>query len=63
MNENDEHAPIPEPEFSGGVQATLELLTSREWVEMGSQILVLEGGRNDRSGLEGFVGTVVEIVD
>ncbi|KZL69602.1 gtp-binding protein [Colletotrichum incanum] len=63
MNEHDEHASIFESEFSEGVQATLELLTSREWVEMGSQILVLEGGRNDRSGLEGFVGTIVEIVD
>ncbi|EFQ26375.1 GTP-binding protein [Colletotrichum graminicola] len=63
MNEHDEYACSSVPEVSGGVQATLELLTSREWVEMGSQILVLEGGRNDRSGLEGFVGTVVEIVD
>ncbi|KAJ3948110.1 uncharacterized protein N0V96_002353 [Colletotrichum fioriniae] len=63
MNEHDEPAPTYNLEFSGGVQVTLELLTSREWVEMGSQILVLEGGRNDRSGLEGFVGTVVEIVD
>ncbi|KXH49094.1 GTP-binding protein [Colletotrichum simmondsii] len=63
MNEHDEPAPTYDLEFSGGVQVTLELLTSREWVEMGSQILVLEGGRNDRSGLEGFVGTVVEIVD
>ncbi|KAF4781751.1 GTP-binding protein [Colletotrichum scovillei] len=63
MNEHDEAAPTYDLEFSGGVQVTLELLTSREWVEMGSQILVLEGGRNDRSGLEGFVGTVVEIVD
>ncbi|OHF01367.1 GTP-binding protein [Colletotrichum orchidophilum] len=63
MNEHDEPAPTDGLEFSEGVQVTLELLTSREWVEMGSQILVLEGGRNDRSGLEGFVGTVVEIVD
>ncbi|KXH66439.1 GTP-binding protein [Colletotrichum salicis] len=63
MNEHDESAPTHDLEFSGGVQVTLELLTSREWVEMGSQILVLEGGRNDRSGLEGFVGSVVEIMD
>ncbi|KAK6227118.1 gtp-binding protein [Colletotrichum tabaci] len=62
LTEHDEHASTFEPEFSG-VQVTLELLTSREWVEMGSQILMLEGGRNDRSGLEGFIGTVVEIVD
>ncbi|KAL2757490.1 hypothetical protein ACRALDRAFT_2099717 [Sodiomyces alcalophilus JCM 7366] len=46
-----------------GTEVVLELLTSREWVELGSQIILLEGGRNDRSGLEGFVGNVVEIVD
>ncbi|KAM0332311.1 hypothetical protein ACHAQA_002587 [Verticillium albo-atrum] len=46
-----------------GVEVVLELLTSREWIELGSQIVVLEGGRNDRSGLEGFVGNIVEIVD
>ncbi|OLN88667.1 GTP-binding protein 2 [Colletotrichum chlorophyti] len=63
MNEHDESAYAIETEFSGSVQVTFELLTSREWVELGSQILVLEGGRNDKSGLEGFVGTVVEIVD
>ncbi|KAH0434616.1 GTP-binding protein [Colletotrichum camelliae] len=63
MNDNDESITTLEPEPVGGVQVTLELLTSREWVEMGSQILLLEGGRNDKSGLEGFVGIVVEIVD
>ncbi|KAL0938903.1 GTP-binding protein [Colletotrichum truncatum] len=63
MNEHDEIVTDVKPEFTGGVQVTLELLTSREWIELGSQILVLEGGRNDKSGLEGFVGTVVEIVD
>lgn len=46
-----------------GTEVVFELLTSREWVELGSPIIVLEGGRNDRSGLEGFVGNVVEIVD
>ncbi|KAM0272893.1 hypothetical protein ACHAQH_008521 [Verticillium albo-atrum] len=46
-----------------GVEVVLELLTSREWIELGSQIVILEGGRNDRSGLEGFVGNIVEIVD
>ncbi|KAK3301003.1 uncharacterized protein B0H64DRAFT_28969 [Chaetomium fimeti] len=47
----------------GSVEVQLELLSTREWVELGSQILVLEGGRQDRSGLEGFVGKVVEIVE
>ncbi|KAF3803364.1 GTP-binding protein 2 [Colletotrichum gloeosporioides] len=61
MNDHDESMTTSEP--VGGVQVTLELLTSREWVELGSQILLLEGGRNDKSGLEGFVGTVVEIVE
>jgi GTPase len=41
----------------------LELLSHREWIELGSQILILEGGRNDRTGLAGIVGKVVEIVD
>ncbi|TDZ73143.1 GTP-binding protein 2 [Colletotrichum trifolii] len=63
MNDNYESAPTTGPEVGGDIQVTLELLTSREWVEMGSQILLLEGGRNDRSGLEGYVGTVVEIAD
>ncbi|KAF5528076.1 GTP-binding protein 2 [Colletotrichum aenigma] len=63
FNMNDHEESMTNSELVGGVQVTLELLTSREWVEMGSQILLLEGGRNDKSGLEGFVGTVVEIVD
>lgn len=41
----------------------LELLSQREWVEMGSQVVILEGGSRDRSGLEGFVGRVVEITE
>jgi GTPase len=47
----------------GSVEVQLELLSTREWVELGSRILVLEGGSKDRSGLEGFVGKVVEIVE
>lgn len=47
----------------GSIEVQLELLSTREWVELGSRILVLEGGRQDRSGLEGFVGKVVEIVE
>lgn len=45
------------------VEVQLELLSTREWVELGSRILVLEGGSKDKSGLEGFVGKVVEIVE
>ncbi|KAL2270076.1 hypothetical protein VTJ83DRAFT_2260 [Remersonia thermophila] len=47
----------------GSVEMQLELLSTREWVELGSRILVLEGGNKDRSGLEGYVGKVVEIVE
>ncbi|KKA26708.1 hypothetical protein TD95_004740 [Thielaviopsis punctulata] len=35
------------------VEVTLDLLSSREWVEMGSQVTILEGGAKDRTGLEG----------
>ncbi|KAL7628586.1 hypothetical protein AAE478_000101 [Parahypoxylon ruwenzoriense] len=40
---------------------SLELLTNREWIELGSQIVLVEGGPKDKSGLEGYVGRVVEI--
>lgn len=46
-----------------GAEVTLELLHTREWIEMGSRVILLEGGTQDRSGLEGHVGKVVEIVD
>ncbi|PKS10459.1 hypothetical protein jhhlp_002210 [Lomentospora prolificans] len=42
------------------VEVSLDILSSREWIEVGSQILVLEGGR---SGLDAFVGKVVEVAD
>ena len=44
-------------------EVSVELLHNREWIELGSQVILLEGGAQDRSGLEGFVGKVVEIVD
>lgn len=44
-------------------EVQLELLSQREWVEMGSQVVILEGGSRDMSGLEGFVGKVVEIME
>ncbi|KAF4123340.1 Elongation factor Tu GTP binding domain [Geosmithia morbida] len=46
-----------------GTQVSLELLHNREWVEMGSPVILLEGGSQDRSGLEGYVGRIIEIVD
>lgn len=44
-------------------EVQLELLSQREWIEMGSQMVILEGGGKDRSGLEGFMGKVVEIME
>ncbi|KAG5979259.1 hypothetical protein E4U55_005370 [Claviceps digitariae] len=46
-------------------EVSLELLHNREWIEMGSKVIILEGGSQDRSrsGLEGFAGKVIEIVD
>jgi GTPase len=44
--------------LTGDVEVQLELLTNREWVELGSRIVILEG-----AGLECIVGKVVEIVD
>lgn len=46
-----------------GGEVFLELLHNREWVELGSKVILLEGGSQDRSGLEGLVGKVIEIVD
>ncbi|KAK4105327.1 P-loop containing nucleoside triphosphate hydrolase protein [Parathielavia hyrcaniae] len=61
--EDLENMRAPDVAADRGVEVRLELLSTREWVELGSRILVLEGGSKDRSGLEGFVGKVVEIVE
>jgi hypothetical protein len=67
----------PEPLVFGSdgvTNVTFELTNSREWIELGSQILVMPGGghglyygseRGEKgiAGLEGFVGKVVEVVD
>jgi len=58
----------------GVTDVTLELLTNREWIELGSQVLLMPGGglglysgseRGEKgvAGLEGFVGKVIEVVD
>ncbi|KAF7945199.1 hypothetical protein EAE96_009978 [Botrytis aclada] len=58
----------------GITDVSFELLTSREWIELGSQVLVMPGGghglysgseRGEKgvAGLEGFVGRVGEVVD
>jgi len=67
----------PEPLIFGSdgvTDVTLELMTNREWIELGSQVLVMPGGgqglyhgseRGEKgiAGLEGFVGRVLEVVD
>jgi hypothetical protein len=58
----------------GVTDVTFELLTTREWIELGSQVMVMPGGglglysgseRGEKgvAGLEGFVGKVIEVVD
>lgn len=44
-------------------QIFLEILNTREWIELGSPVILLEGGTRDKSGLEGFVGKVIEIIE
>lgn len=46
-----------------GVEVELELQGSREWIELGSRIVILESGSKVKTGLEGLVGKVMEIVD
>lgn len=57
----------------GIIDATMELVTNREWIELGSQILIMPGGghrlyygsgRGEKgvAGLDGFVGKVIEVV-
>ncbi|KAH8675796.1 hypothetical protein BX600DRAFT_453594 [Xylariales sp. PMI_506] len=58
----------PSPEVGNQVSdnqyiITLELLTNREWIELGSQVVLLEGGNKGGTGLEGYVGKVVEIAE
>ncbi|KAI0175563.1 hypothetical protein GGR52DRAFT_318305 [Hypoxylon sp. FL1284] len=48
-------------EYHAEYHVLLELLNSREWIELGSQIVLVEGGSKDKSGLEGHVGKVIEI--
>ncbi|CAJ2501118.1 Uu.00g039710.m01.CDS01 [Anthostomella pinea] len=47
-------------EMNAEYHVSLELI-SREWIELGSRVVLLEGGTKDKSGLEGFVGKVIEV--
>lgn len=51
-------------EESAEYHVTLELLSNREWIELGSRVVLLEGGIKIKSGgLDGFVGKVIEVVE
>lgn len=63
LEKADGHATAGRGQGTLVYEVQLELLSQREWVEMGSQVVILEGGSRDRSGLEGFVGKVIEIVE
>lgn len=65
FNSSVEKMDGPDRQMNGTLayEVQLELLTHREWIEMGSQVVILEGGSRDKSGLEGFVGKIVEIVE
>lgn len=73
--EKDEQDTQPLVFGSDGVtDVTFELMTHREWIELGSQILLMPGGghglyygseRGEKgiAGLDGFIGKVIEVVD
>lgn len=70
FGEGDDDAPECSQNGDGeqhrkGCEVQLELLSNREWIELGSRVLILgDNGSRDRSSrLEGFVGRVVEIVE
>ncbi|RYP30155.1 hypothetical protein DL767_006403 [Monosporascus sp. MG133] len=50
-------------EYKSEYHVSLELLTNREWVELGSRVVLVEGSSKDRSGLEAHVGTVIEVTE
>ncbi|RFU32045.1 hypothetical protein B7463_g4334, partial [Scytalidium lignicola] len=70
----DSEADPPVFGTDGVTDVKFELITNREWIELGSQVLVMPGGghglyygseRGEKgvAGLEGFVGKVIEVVD
>lgn len=78
--ENDEHSVFDEddddaeaeasPVFGehGVTDVTLELVTTREWIELGSSVLMMPGSpigserrKKSSAGLQGFVGRIVEV--
>jgi GTPase len=74
LEEKDEPGDSPVFGKDGTTDVTFELLNNREWIELGSQVLIMPGGgtglysgteRGEKgiAGLEGFVGKVVEVVE
>ncbi|ERT03060.1 hypothetical protein HMPREF1624_01365 [Sporothrix schenckii ATCC 58251] len=61
--EEDEKWGGPAAPPNHGYSVRLELLYGREWIELGSQVVILEGASKEGSVLDGFVGKVVEIMD
>ncbi|KAJ2984468.1 hypothetical protein NUW58_g6042 [Xylaria curta] len=50
--------------YNSEYHVSLELLSNREWIELGSRVVLLEGGIKDKSGgLGGLVGKVIEVVE
>jgi GTPase len=73
-SDKDEESDPPIFGVDGVTDVTLELITNREWIELGSQLLIMPGGghglyhgseRGEKgvAGLEGFVGKIIEVVD
>ncbi|KXJ95958.1 hypothetical protein Micbo1qcDRAFT_231103 [Microdochium bolleyi] len=50
-------------DYQAEYHVSFELLTNKEWIELGSRVVINEGSGKDKSGLEGYVGKVVEISD
>ncbi|KAF3055709.1 GTP-binding protein 2 [Daldinia childiae] len=48
-------------EYHAEYHVSLEFLNNREWIELGSQIVLVEGSSKDKLGFEGYVGRVIEI--
>ena len=74
LEKEEQEAEPPIFGSDGVTDVSLELMTGREWIELGSQVLVMPGGghglyygseRGEKgvAGLEGFVGKVIEVVD
>jgi GTPase len=42
---------------------TLELLNHREWIELGSTVVLMEGNKNNSVSFYGYVGKVIEIAE